>query len=236
MSNKYFNNLLQSIDCKLNNNQLEKFELFKQELISWNEKINLTRITSEDEIYAKHFIDSLIPCKYINENSKIIDVGTGAGFPGIPIKIYLENTDITLLDSVNKKLIYLNSVIDKLKLENIKVVHGRAEDIAKKEEYREMYDIAISRAVANMTTLVELLIPFVKIGGKIICMKGPNVLEELEESKKAIEILGGKIENIVKYEIPNIEIEYNLVIINKIKSTPNKYPRRAGLPKEQPLK
>ena len=199
MENNYFNNLLKDVNIELNNKQLKQFEEVKLELIEWNKKINLTRITDDKDIYIKHFIDSLLPCKYIKENSKIIDVGTGAGFPGIPIKIFFENCEMTLLDSINKKLVYLNDIAKKLELKKINIIHGRAEDFGQNKEYREKFDIAISRAVANMGTLVEYLIPFVKKNGIIICMKGPNVLEEIEESKSAIDILGGKIEEIIKY-------------------------------------
>lgn len=236
MENSYLYNLLTKYNIILDENKLNKFEEFKMLLLEWNKKINLTRITEENEIYIKHFVDSLIVTKYINENDKIIDVGTGAGFPGIPLKIFFDNSNITLLDSVNKKLIYLKDVSDKLELKNLEIIHGRAEDIANKKEYREIYDVAISRAVANMSTLVEYLLPFVKIGGRVICMKGPNILEELENSKNAIKILGGKIEKIEKYILPEIENEYNLIIIKKETKTPNIYPRKAGIPSEKPIK
>lgn len=235
MQNNYFNDLLLKNNIKLTDKQIEQFEFFKNELISWNNKINLTRITEEKDIYTKHFFDSLVPCKYINENDKIIDIGTGAGFPGIPIKIYFPNIKITLLDSVNKKILYLEDIIKKHNFNNINVIHGRAEDVANNKEYRECYDVAISRAVANMSTLVEYLLPFVKVNGKVICMKGPNIIDELEKSKKAINILGGKIEDVYEYKLPDTDIKYNLIIIKKEKETPAEYPRKAGMPSEKPL-
>lgn len=235
MNNSYFYDLLLKNDLKVDEDLLEKFELFKYELIQWNNKINLTRITEENDIYLKHFFDSLQIAKYINQNDKVIDVGTGAGFPGLPLKIYFPNLDITLLDSVNKKIIYLEDIVKKLALKKVNLIHGRAEDIGQDNKYREKFDVAVSRAVANMTTLSEYLMPLVKKGGRIICMKGSNLEEELEQSKKAIKLLGGEIEEIEEYELPNTEIKYHLVIIKKIEKTPSKYPRKSGLPTSKPL-
>lgn len=235
MNNNYFYNLLLENNIKIDENQLKKFELFKFELIEWNKKINLTRITEENDIYIKHFFDSLQIAKYVNEKTKIIDVGTGAGFPGIPLKIYYPNIEITLLDSVNKKIIYLEDIIKKLELKNIELIHGRVEDIGQENQYREQFDVVVSRAVANMTTLSEYLIPLAKNGGKIICMKGSNVKDELEQARKAINLLGGEIEKIEEYNLPNTDIKYNLIIIRKIKNTPNIYPRKAGMPSSKPL-
>ena len=210
------------------------FETYKDLLLEWNEKINLTAITDEDEIRLKHFADSLTVAEFIEDNSKVIDVGTGAGFPGIPLKIYNNTLDITLADSLNKRINFLNEVIDKLELNNIKAVHGRAEYLGQDKQFREQYDIAISRAVANMSTLVEYLLPFVKVGGKAICMKGPNIEDELNTSKKAIKELGGEIEKIESFKLE--DLERNIIIIKKVKTTPSIYPRKASIPLKKPIR
>ena len=157
-----------------------------KELLEWNEKINLTAIKDEKEFVVKHFIDSLTIANLVSDNAKVIDIGTGAGFPGIPLKIVKDSIEITLVDSVNKKVMVLQDVINKLGLKNIDAIHTRAEDIAHKTEYRDCFDIATSRAVSNLTTLVEYLLPFVKVGGKVLCMKGPNCDVEIQDAKKAI--------------------------------------------------
>ena len=213
-----------------------KFEKYKDLLLEWNEKINLTAITEEDEIILKHFIDSCSILKYIENNQKIIDVGTGAGFPGIPIKIMNESLDITLVDSLNKRVNFLNEVIKELELKNIEAIHSRAEDIGKDDKYREKYDIATSRAVANLSTLLEYLMPFVKVNGMCICMKGPNIEEELNEAKKAIKEFGGKLEEVYNFKLPNSDIERNIIIVRKIEKIKLKYPRKAGIPAKEPIK
>ena len=220
------NNIKTSGDSK-------KFYEYMKLLLEWNKKINLTAITDEKEFIIKHFVDSLTISKYIEDNMRIIDIGTGAGFPGVPLKLFHEELSITLVDSVSKKVNVLKDIINKLELYKIEAVHTRAEDFAK--ENREKYDMAVSRAVANMNTLVEYLIPFVKIGGQIICMKGPNFEEELEVSKKAIILLGGKIERIEKIVIDG-ELERNIIIIRKVKETPKQYPRGQGKPLKNPIR
>lgn len=226
-------------ECLKNNiNNLinvDKFYKYMKSLLEWNEKINVTAIKDEKEFIVKHFVDSLTIAELVRGNKRIIDVGTGAGFPGIPLKLFNEQLNVTLIDSVNKKITVLNNIINELKLDNIEALHMRAEDLAKDSNYRECFDIATSRAVANMTTLVEYLIPFVKINGYIICMKGPNFEEELENSKKAINILGGKVEEIQSFNIGN-ELERNIIIIKKVKNTPAKYPRGQGKPLREPIK
>lgn len=231
---KIFKEKENEIQLDIPEKKIEKLYQFMKILLEWNEKINLTSITLETEIIEKHFIDSLTIMKYIKDENKVIDVGTGAGFPGVPLAI---NTDAmyTLLDSLNKRINYLNIVKDRLDIKNIETIHGRAEDIAQKKEHREMYDVAISRAVAPMNILVEYLLPFVKVGGICICMKGPNVGEELEQSKKAINILGGSINEQVKLKLNNGEMERNLIVVKKIMKTEKKYPRKAGTPAKQPL-
>ena len=225
------------LDIDLDDGQIEKFILYKELLQEWNQKINITSITEDKEVDIKHFIDSIIPLKtkLFEGKLKVIDIGTGGGFPGIPLKIMNENLNMVLLDSTNKKIRFLDEVIEKLKLKDIQAIHGRAEELGRDVDYREKYDIAISRAVASLDTLSEYALPFVNIGGHFISMKGPDVEEELNEGKKAIEILGGKIKSVEKIEIPNTDIVHSLIIIEKIKRTPTKYPRGGGKPRKQPL-
>ena len=215
--------------------QLKQFYNYMNLLIEWNEKINLTAITEPDEIILKHFVDSLTISKYISDGTKVVDVGTGAGFPGIPLKIVRQEIYIILLDSLQKRINFLDEVINELNLEKITTVHSRVEDFGKNKEYREEFDIATSRAVANLATLSEYLLPLVKVGGKVISMKGSLIQEELENSKNAIKILGGKIEKVDEFDLPNSDISRNIVLIDKIKTTPNRYPRKAGEPSKKPL-
>lgn len=215
--------------------QKEQFEIYKNLLLEWNEKINLTAITEEDDIILKHFVDSMTIIKYIDNNSKIVDVGTGAGFPGIPVKIANSNIDVTLVDSLNKRLIFLEDVISKLNLKQIKTVHSRAEEFGQNKMYREKFDIATSRAVANLSVLVEYLLPLVKVGGRCICMKGSDVEGELENSKEAIKTLGGQIEKVEEFTLPDSDIKRSIIIIRKIKETSKKYPRKPGVPSKNPL-
>lgn len=235
-----FNEFKDFFKEKLNNNKIitdidyDKFYRYMKEILEWNNKINLTAIKDEKEFVIKHFVDSLTIIDMIPADSNIIDVGTGAGFPGIPLKIVYDNLNITLLDSVNKKIMVLDDIINKLNLNNIETIHSRVEDIAHLDDYREKYDYATSRAVSNLTTLVEYLLPLVKIGGKVICMKGPNYEKEIEDSRNAIKILGGKVEQIKSIYLED-ELERNIIIISKIKSSPNKYPRSSGLPLKKPL-
>lgn len=223
----------------LSEEKYNKFQKYMNLLIERNKNINLTAITDKDEIVLKHFVDSLTINKYIVDNSKIIDVGTGAGFPGIPLKIYNESLDITLLDSLNKRINFLNDVIEMLNLNKIRAVHSRAEDAAKNPDYRERFDIATSRAVANLSTLVEYLLPFMRVNGICICMKGPNVDEELSRAKKAIEVLGGRIEQVDNLKLAaddaENDLERNIIIIRKVRKCSNKYPRKAGMPSKEPI-
>ena len=212
------------------------FEEYKEILLDWNEKINLTAITDEKEIILKHFIDSASILKYIEDGEKVIDIGTGAGFPGIPLKIMNNGLNITLVDSLNKRVNFLNEVINKLNLNNICAIHARAEELGRDNNYREMYDVATSRAVANLSTLLEYLMPFVRVGGRCICMKGPNIDEELNNAKNAIKELGGEIEKIDNFYLPNSDIERNIIIIKKISKINFKYPRKAGIPAKEPIK
>lgn len=199
---KELNKQLKQMQICITEDKVEKFYIYMQMLLEWNEKINLTAIIEPNEIIKKHFIDSLTILNQIPTNSRIIDIGTGAGFPGIPLKILREDIKVVLLDSLNKRILFLNEIIKKLSLEEITSIHYRAEQAGQLSLYREKFDIATSRAVANMNTLSEYLLPFVKIGGKAIFMKGNNIEEELENSKKAITLLGGKIKEIQTIELP----------------------------------
>lgn len=223
------------IKIVLNEQQIHQFYQYMELLLEWNEKINLTAITNPEEIIVKHFIDSLTIAKHVKENARLIDVGTGAGFPGIPLKIIREDIEITLLDSLNKRVNFLNEVIRELKLSKIQAVHSRVEDFAKDKKNRESFDYATSRAVANLSTLSEYLIPLVKIGGNAISMKGSEVDEEMKQSQKAISLLGGKIETIETFQLPQSDINRNIIIIHKSQNTPNKYPRKAGMPSKEPI-
>ena len=222
------------IEIELTKEQIEKYYNYMNLLLEWNEKINLTAIIDPKEIILKHFVDSLTIAKYIKDDEKMIDVGTGAGFPGIPLSIVKENIDIVLLDSLNKRINFLEEVKENLKLENITTIHGRAEEFGKNKNEREKYDIATSRAVASLNILLEYLLPLVKVGGRAICMKGSNI-EEIENAKNALEILGGKIEKIEEITLPNSDIKRNIIIVKKVKNTPSKYPRKPGTPSKEPI-
>ena len=239
MDIKEFSNLMidygKEIDIVFTEEQLEQFYKYMNLLIEWNEKINLTAIIEAKEIILKHFIDSLTIIKYMEPNKTLIDIGTGAGFPGIPVKILRKDLKITLLDSLNKRIKFLNEVIEKLSLKNITTTHARIEEYAKNKEYREKFDIATSRAVANLTTLTEYMLPMVKVKGKAICMKGAEVDEEMLKSKNSIKILGGKIYKVEEFKLPKSEYKRNLIIIEKTNTTPNKYPRKPGIPSKEPL-
>lgn len=226
----------EKIDIKFAEEQLQKFYSYMKLLLEWNEKINLTAITDPEEVILKHFIDSLSISKYIENDTCIADVGTGAGFPGIPLKIYRDDLNITLVDSLNKRINFLNEVIKELDLDDIVTVHSRIEDFGKNGKYREKYDYVTARAVANLTVLSEYLIPIVRVNGECICMKGNNVEEEITDAKKAINILGGKISKVDNFKLPDSDIERNVIIIDKIKNTPSRYPRKAGMPSREPLK
>lgn len=225
------------LNIELSQVQAERFVKYKELLKEWNKKINITAITEDDEIDIKHFLDSLTPVTTrLFENSiKLIDIGTGGGFPGLPLKIYNEGLKVTLLDSLNKRIAFLKEVIEALGLKDIEAIHGRAEEFGRKEDFREQYDISISRAVASLNTLSEYCIPFVKVGGYFVSMKGPDIEDELREAERGIKILGGKIVEVATVKIPLSDIVHTLIIIEKIKETPTKYPRGGGKPKKKPL-
>ena len=221
----------------LSNEQLEQFYTYYKLLIEWNEKINLTAIIEFDEVLKKHFLDSIAIGRILNQNESvsILDIGTGAGFPGIPIKIAFPNTEITLMDSLNKRVNFLNEVIKELSLQKINAIHGRAEDFAKKDLLREKYDYCVSRAVANLSSLSEYCLPYVKVGGKFVSYKSEKAKEELLVSQKAIQLLGGINSECDEFCLPGTDFTRTFIIINKIKETPGKYPRKAGMPVKQPL-
>lgn len=227
---------LEALGIELSSNQKQQFIDYYELLIEWNKVINLTAITEFGEVINKHFIDSLSIVKVITlSNQKVLDVGTGAGFPGIPLKIVFPEIDIVLLDSLKKRLTFLDEVILKLELKGIQTLHGRAEDYGKDINYREQFDLCVSRAVAKLSSLSEYCIPYIKIGGSFISYKSGNVQEELALSENAFEILGAQIEKVEEFMLPDTEIERTLVLLRKIVMTPVKYPRGAGKPLKSPL-
>ena len=227
---------LKKLNIEFNNEQIQKFNAYYELLIEWNNKINLTTITEYDDVVSKHFIDSILICGFIDlSGKKIIDIGTGGGFPGIPIKIISPDTNIVLLDSLNKRVNFLNEVISELKLEKIEAIHGRAEDLAHDKNLRGKFDYSISRAVANLSTLSELCIPFLKKGGTFISYKSENTDEEIKDAESAIKILGSKIERVEESIIPENDIKRRFILIKNIKQVDNRYPRKAGIPKKDPL-
>lgn len=224
---------------ELSEAQQNQFMSYYQMLVSKNKVMNLTAITEWEEVQVKHFLDSLacLKCMPVErlKGKKFIDVGTGAGFPGIPLKIVCPELEVVLADSLNKRLVFLDEVIEELNLQNISTVHGRAEELGQKSEYRDKFDFCVSRAVANMSTLSEYCIPFIKRGGYFVAYKSGVVTAELQQAKKGIEILGGKISYTETFYLPNTDIHRTLVVIEKEKETPKKYPRKAGMPGRQPL-
>ena len=210
----------------LSENQLEKFKIYMDFLIEYNSHTNLTAIKNPEDIIIKHFLDSIIIDKFLDfgKNNKVIDIGTGAGFPGVPIKILKENIDLTLLDSLNKRIVFLDKLSKKLNI-NYSTIHGRAEELGRKFEYREKFDVVVSRAVAPLNILCEYTLPFAKVGCYFVALKGPDFETELSNAENAIEALGGKLERCEKFELPYDKGSRNIIIIKKIKLTPKKYPR-----------
>lgn len=232
-----FEKKLDALGITLTDKQKKQFVKFYELLVEWNKVMNLTGITEYEEVNEKHFVDSvsLIKAIDINKVDTVIDVGTGAGFPGIPLKIVFPHLKVVLLDSLNKRINFLNTVIDELELDDIKTIHGRAEDFAKKNEYREQFDVCVSRAVANLATLSEYCLPYVKVGGMFIPYKSGEIDEEVQNAKKAIHLLGGKLEKVIKFQLPGTDINRSFVKIRKTQNTAKKFPRKAGLPAKEPL-
>ena len=234
--NENMKKLMNEIGVDITEKQVSKFYDYMNLLLEWNEKINLTAITKPDEIVLKHFVDCLTIQKYIEDNKKIVDIGTGAGFPGVPLAIMNDRCRFTLVDSLNKRINFLNEIKDKLNLRNVSAIHSRAEEFDQNKMYRENFDIAVSRAVANLCVLSEYLLPAVKVGGKVICMKGSQIEEELNDAKFALKELGGKVKFVDEFLLPGTDMKRNVIVIEKVKETPKRYPRKAGTPAKQPLK
>ncbi len=230
-----YESYLRDRNIELSELQINQFQKYYEMLVEKNKVMNLTAITEYDEVVEKHFIDSISIAEFIDIKGKMIDVGTGAGFPGIPLKIVFPDLEVVLLDSLNKRVKFLNEVIEELNLKKIKAIHGRAEEVAKNKEYREAFDYSVSRAVANLSTLTEYCLPFVKIGGSFISYKSGNIDKELKNSETAIKKLGGNIQKVDKFELSNKVGMRSFVIINKISKTDKKYPRKAGTPAKEPL-
>lgn len=232
-------NLSSKLDIVLSDEQIEQFQIYYEMLIETNKVMNLTAITQLDEVITKHFLDSIALANVYqnikNKELKIIDLGTGAGFPGIPLKIAFPQLQVTLMDSLNKRVKFLNSVIDELSLVNIDAIHGRAEEMARRTEYRQQFDLCVSRAVANLSTLNEYCLPFVKLDGMFISYKSSDIEDELNLSLNAIKILGGKLTEVKKLSLPESDIERSFVMIKKIKNTPKIYPRKPGTASKEPI-
>lgn len=241
MKDKYdttqFEKDLEKLGIILSERQIEQFLKYYEMLVEWNQMINLTAITEYEDVMKKHFVDSvsLIKAYDVSKESTVIDVGTGAGFPGLALKIAFPEMKVTLLDSLNKRIHFLNAVIEELGLSKVEAVHGRAEDFAKQGRLRESFDLCVSRAVANLSTLSEYCLPFVRVGGQFISYKSEKIAEEMKTAENAILLLGGNISRQIEFMLPDSDIYRNLFVIDKVKETPKKFPRKAGLPGKEPL-
>lgn len=233
----WFEHILNDWNITLNEKQRTQFLTYYEMLVEKNKVMNLTAVTEFDEVLKKHFLDSISLCQFerFKEKMTMLDLGTGAGFPGIPLKIVFPELQITLADSLNKRILFLEEVIEELELTGITAVHARAEELAKNKDYREQFDYCVSRAVANLSTLSEYCLPFVKLGGTFISYKSGEIEEEAAAAKHAIFLLGGKLKDIQKFEIPETDLHRSFVMIEKVKKTPKAYPRKAGTPSKAPL-
>ena len=237
MKPETFYNLLAEQNLPLSDQQKKQFERYFELLVEWNEKINLTAITDKEEVYLKHFYDSIAPILQgliPNENIKLLDIGAGAGFPSLPMKILYPQLDVTIIDSLNKRINFLQLLAQELDLDDVHFYHGRAEDLAQDKNFRAQYDFVTARAVARMQVLSELTIPYLKVGGKLLALKASNAPEELLEAKNALNLLFSKVEDNLSYVLPNGDPRY-ITVVEKKKETPNKYPRKAGMPNKRPL-
>ena len=236
MTYEQFANIASKYSINITNAMYQQFNTYYNYLREENEKYNLTTIIEEDDVFLKHFLDSLIACKYIPDNCQLIDIGCGAGFPSVPIKIIRNDIDMTLIDAVNKKVNFVNTLCsEKLKLSHILAMHARCEDIAKTPKYREKYDIVVARAVASLNVLLEYAIPFLKVGGKCVLLKSKLVSEEISQAKNALKELNASIDNVINYNIAELDAERSIVIITKTKPTPSKYPRQQNKARKMPL-
>ena len=237
MTPEEFYQLLKQQQIELTDRQQMQFERYFELLVEWNKKINLTAITEKKEVYLKHFYDSIAPIlqgRIKNQNIKLLDIGAGAGFPSLPMKILYPALDVTVIDSLNKRILFLNHLADELDLEEVHFYHGRAEDFAQDKDFRAQFDIVTARAVARMQILAELTIPFLKVGGRLLALKATNAPEELTEANDALKLLFSKVKENSSYQLPNGDPRY-ITIVDKKKETPNKYPRKAGIPNKRPL-
>ena len=237
MKPETFYSLLDQQNINLTDQQKFQFERYFEHLVEWNEKINLTAITEKEEVYLKHFYDSIAPILQgliENQEIKLLDIGAGAGFPSLPMKILYPQLDVTIIDSLNKRINFLQLLAEELGLEGVHFYHGRAEDFAQDKKFRAQFDIVTARAVARMQVLSELTIPYLKVGGKLLALKASNAPEELTESKNALNLLFSKVEDNISYTLPNGDPRY-ITVVEKKKETPNKYPRKAGMPNKRPL-
>ena len=228
---------LAELGFPLTDRQKEQYERYFELLVEWNEKINLTAITEKDDVYLKHFYDSIAPILQgliQNHPIRLLDIGAGAGFPSLPMKILFPELDVTIIDSLNKRINFLHLLAEELDLDGVHFYHGRAEDFAQDKEFRAQFDVVTARAVARMQVLSELTIPYLKVGGRLLALKASNAPEELEEAKNALNLLFSKVEDNLQYELPNGDPRY-ITVVEKKKETPNKYPRKAGLPNKRPL-
>ena len=233
---KYLRECAKKLNIELSEEQLEQYQVFYEMLIETNKVMNLTAITEKKEVIVKHFLDSIAISRYVDvSHSKIIDIGTGAGFPGVPLKILYPECEITMLDSLNKRIQFINKVVDVLNLKKVQAVHARAEDYAHDRQYRQQYDYAVSRAVANLSTLSEYCLPFVKVGGQFISYKSGNIEEELQNSKSAIFLCGGKLDRVEHFRLEEADSDRTFVLIDKKSNTAKQYPRKSGIPSKKPL-
>lgn len=232
-----FSSILEQWQISFSEKQQEQLTVYYEMLVEKNKVMNLTAITEFEDVLEKHFLDSIAVARYVDLTGELslMDLGTGAGFPGMPLKIMFPNLKITLADSLNKRIVFLNEVIDVLELEGVTTVHGRAEDLAADVNYREQYDYCVSRAVANLSTLSEYCLPFVKVGGAFISYKSGEIEEELSSAKKAIFLLGGQTKEVIPFQLDGTDISRSFVMIGKEKKTPNAYPRKSGIPSKKPL-
>lgn len=238
MNEREFKEVLLKEKIELTDLQLNQFATYYEMLVEWNEKVNLTAIIEKNEVYLKHFYDSLTPGLYddFTKVNTICDVGAGAGFPSLPLKIYYSHLHVTIIDSLQKRIHFLQQLIDRLQLTNVHLVHSRAEDAGQQRKYREQFDVVTARAVARMSVLSEYCLPFSKKGGHFIALKGSSVAEELSDAKNAIKTLGGEVSKVESFHLPKEKSERSIVWIEKVKNTPKKYPRQAGIPNRKPIK